>query len=657
MTAPFAPVLVSPANRASAVYTAVSLKFKYIAFDPGSAMATYSIRRKQLAPTPGAYEYWTGAAWGAATWVSLAAADGAEVTIAAGAFVQNATYEWGVQTRNAALEASAWSDARLLFTPAAPTVTVSITTPAVVSRPPFSWAFAGGTGRSQLAYRFICYTAAEVAKPGFAAGAAGFTALWDSGMVFGGKTFSAKIDADLPSSGSYQLWGMVRDDTNLDSGWANRASFTTSFTPPPSPALTATPFPDLGHVSVLASSTFNLLNADTSGFDAGIGAWGTLPENCVPTWDPAGLMKVTFSGQSYAQLDANYATFALEDTAFATFAAMSADQGGLSFSAVRTAEGTSGVPVTATTVYSATATVTAQSRTVPCQLEIYWYTGAGAYISTSSGGVINCLATVPTNVYIDSATAPGTAAFAALRLRFNSPGNVIGEYVNADKFAFTATATATWSSGGASAGTGFVFQRSIDQGDWVELPGATSAEPAGATGAGLDRFTYLDRTVPLNTADLRYRVFAVGNFKTVPISSSPAIVTVTGGIQSARAFLRSSVDAAKDLRVYLSDWSWSDARRNEVVFPVGGTKALIFNQTLPPNTTANVSLTLITASDREKFQALVAEEAKLFLQMNVGPGYYVRPIGAVNYSQRRSAGPNGIPSDVHSVSFQAQVNV
>jgi hypothetical protein len=659
MTAPFNALPLSPVNRGSALYTAVTIKFKYQASSPGDAMASYQLWRHRVSPTTGGNEYWNGSTWsGTPGYVSLAAADQSEVSIACGAWDQNAAYEWSVQVRNGAAEASGFSDYFMLYAHAAPSVNTNITSPVVDSRPRFTWIYTGGTGRTQAGYQFAVYTDAEASKPGFNPDPAyGFESLWDSGFKFSGVANSERVEADLPSSGTYKLYGTVRDDTGLESGWVLLETFTTSFTPPPSPLVTATVFQEDGYVEVKAQSTYNLLTADTSSFEAGLGTWGN-NNNCYLEYDAANKrMKVNFSGMTYAQLDALYASFSLEDAGHASFAAMSTHRGGLTFASLATAQGVSGVPVVAATVYSAVASILPEDRQIQVVMNINWYQSNGTFISSTVGGTITCPLGVETNVFIDSATAPALSAYASLVLIVNDPYSPVGEQMYVDRVAMAATATTTWTPGGQNDGLGFVVQRSVEGEDWEYVWGASHDDPAGVVGQGVDRITLNDRAVPLGVSDLKYRVFAVTKATTAPIYSLPTEVTVTGGVMAPKWFLRCVDDPSCDLRVVMDDWGWSDEALSEIIFPVGGAVPIAFTKSLPRDAVAKANLILLSQSDRLKFQSLMARNETIFLQQNIGRGFYLRPVGRVSYGMRRSAGANGLPSDVHTASFTAQVMV
>ncbi len=663
MAAPFAPDLVSPTYKGSANYTGVSLAFRHRAFTPGEDMADYQIRRKQLSPTPGSYEYWTGSAWGTATWVALAAEDKEVVTIATGAWTEDATYEWGVRTRNGSAEESAWSDPGLLSAHASPSLTVAITSPAVDSRPTFNWLFGGGTGRTQLSYHFVLYTEAETQKAGFNANPVfGYDSLWDSQVRFSGTTFSERIDVDLPSSGTYKLYGIVADDTGLESGWALLSTFTTSFTPPSPPVVSYVVNSSDGTISITAISQFNLLTSDTASFESGLGDW-TEFVNAQATWDQVNsTMDITFAGASYDQLGTDYTTYALLDSGLGDYDATTSYRD-VATTKIQTTGGTGGIAVTAAEVYSGVVTVRPNNQQLEVYAGITWYNSSGSVISSvdNSGSPTTCPNGVSTDVSILSQTAPALTTYASLWIVVNDTENVIGETMDVETAAFAASDTVAWSPGGGAEGIGFVMQRSVDGGDWEYLWGASHDDPALGPGGASDRVTLDDRSAPLGPCDLDYRVFAVQTALTSPVYSDPATFTVTGGLTLNRWFLRSENHPELDIRVIVDTFDWADDLHTEILLPSGGKAPIAFRKNLPKDARANVSMILLTEADRNKFQSLTGDATygyhRFFLQQNIGKsgGLFLRPVGAVRYSQRRSIGSSGTPSDVHTVSFQAQV--
>ena len=81
--------------------------------------------------------------------------------------------------------------------------------------------------------------------------------------------------------------------------------------------------------------------------------------------------------------------------------------------------GTSGVPVIPGRSYTATAQTRAGVTGRTCTASIIWYTAAGAVISTSSGTAITSTTTGWTLATV-TATAPATAAFAAVQLQWTT---------------------------------------------------------------------------------------------------------------------------------------------------------------------------------------------------------------------------------------------
>ncbi len=78
-----------------------------------------------------------------------------------------------------------------------------------------------------------------------------------------------------------------------------------------------------------------------------------------------------------------------------------------------TSTGGSGAPVTAGQMYTATASLRAAASPRSCRMDIRWYDGAGALLSTSTGSAVADTATGFTRITV-SAAAPGSATYAAV---------------------------------------------------------------------------------------------------------------------------------------------------------------------------------------------------------------------------------------------------
>jgi hypothetical protein len=649
MPAPFAPQLVSPPMRGAAPATAVSLRFRHMGSTPGQAMEGYQLRRRTLSPSPGAYSYWNGSSWvGGETWVTAAAADRAEVTLATGAWTANTTWEWGVRTRDSALDASTWSTPGVVLTNTAPSLTVSLAAATVTSaRPRFTWVFSGGTGRTQREVQFSVYTLATTQLTGFDASDPSWPYLWRSDPMFSGTKFSSQVEADLPTGGTFRIYGRVVDDTGLGGTWALLGQFTTDYVPPAAPIVTATPEDD-GTVTLDVRSAFNLLSADSAAFGGSIGDWSPVTAAML-SWDVSQRMRVLFSGATYAELDTKYTTFAAEDSALGTFEDQRQDRATPN-TEISTTQGLGGVLVSPSTVYSAVATVRAISRQVPCIIHIYWYNSAGTYLSRSSGGTIQALIGQDTNVFVDSASSPATAARAAIRLEFVSPGNAMDEHVFVDNVALAATSSVTWSPGGATTGLGFVVQRREDSGPWEYVWDASHDDPAGAEGQGQDRVLLRDRAVHLSKKPIEYRAFALGDAFTNPRYSLPTTVTLPNGLNLERWYLRCYDSPDCDLRIHAEGFDMSEDTHTEVLLPAGGAVPLVLNEALPRKREVQMSFLLQNPTDAARFQNIVKGRGLVYLQRNVGEGFFFKIIGRVAFRQIAQRTVSGV-TEMHKVSF------
>jgi hypothetical protein len=632
----------------------VALTFRHNAFTVGEAMADYKLRRKEIAPTPGSYEYWNGTIWTTEGWVALAAADQEEVTVSTGTWTADKTYEWGAATRNGSAEGSDWSEPFLLFTSALPSLTLSIPATVTDSRPKINWLFSGGTGRTQREVTLSVYTNAETTKTGFDPADENFNVTWRSSTIVSGTVSQATVGVDLVTGESWKSYYHVVDDAGLSSGWVAGPAFSTSYAAPTAPSIVVTPNTALGYVTVEMDSSFNLLDSETSSFLTNTGEW-SVTNNAMISHDGAEqAMRVLFTGQSYGLLDAAYATYTAEDTAFANYAAVEASRT-QTYTELRTDKNgvaSSGVPVVPSTTHSAVVSIKPLSSQISCALSIMWYNSGGTYLSAGAGSTIICSPGVYTNVYVDSVTSNASAAYGVMRILFYDPGNVIGEEALVKNAALADSSTVTWTPGGDNTGIAFVLQRKVDNGDWEDVHGATDAEPVGATGQGQDKATVEDKTVPLQCDSLQYRAYAISEAFTDPKYSLPVVSTPIS-LLCNKWFLR-DLENGYDLQLLAGSLSRGINTQTEVVLPLGGSSAIVFSKNMAPDETLTVGGLLLSTAERAMFEAMIRGRTTLFLQRNVGDSFFLRPTGEVSLRQISSAGQN-YPTETNRISFNCQV--
>lgn len=652
MTAPFAPELLVPKNKGASASASVNLQWRFRSVVAGDVMFTYAIRRRAMTPTVGSYEYWTGAAWGAETFITGPTApnevkDGMtfSTTISTG-WTTDKVYQWSVKTRNAAAEASPYADDNLIQIHAAPSMALTISSTAI-SRPSIAWVWAGAAGYFQKTYRLAIYTAAIRNTFGFDPSSTVWQALATWIMPadkYSSTDWKQTIDADLVSGTQYYYFYKTTDNADLSSGWIEAGNFTPSFTAIAAPTITLTPDVVNGVVGYSVRSSFNLLGDNSSVFSTGIDNWvGSL--NCQSRWNAAlQKLELVVGGMSYAALDVAQTTFTAETAAYTTFDNMRltmASPSGTSraLSGDQTGER---IAVTASTVYSAICTANNQaaaSRTG--KLGIRWYTAANApsavtVINQGSGVTLNF--NVDTAVSVLGVTSPSDAAWAVIEFEWTT--SVVGDVMRIDDVAFASAATIVWSPSGNAFDISFVLERSLDQVIWTPVWGLGKLAPRPSDTAG-GLVTGVDRAVPLGTNTIYYRAYAISKFSTSPLWSALATNNIPG-MDPIKWFLRRTSRADHDVRLVASQFTIDQSSQHEIVEAEGQANPIVNFSGSPKTQTINVSMMSLNKSDYELIVEAITADETLYIQTNLdGYGYYVRVVDSFKRSQRRAVSPGG----------------
>jgi hypothetical protein len=668
MTAPFVPELLTPANRGASAPGSVTLTWKMRTAAAGDYMATYAIRRRVMTPTPGAYEYWTGAAWGAETFLAGPTApnqvfDGmtGSVTITTG-WVTDKVYQWSVKCRNAAAEASAYADDALIQVHAAPTMTLAVSSSAV-SRPTLSWLWAGAAGYYQKTYRIAIYSAAVYGAVGFDPASAVWQALATyimPAVKYSSSDYKIAIDADLSSGTTYRAYYITTDTSDLSSGWINGLTISPSYTAVPAPTLTVVPDASNGVANITVRSSFNLLTDDQSIFTAGIGSWvATL--NAETSHDSVnGKLSLLETGMSYADMNAAHASYTAENTAYASHAAQRDTQ----LATVGTSRVVSGdvngerVAVTPAVQYSAVATVNSSiARTF--KLGFRWFTSGGAASTTpvTQGTGVLTVAGVDSQIYVLAATAPADAAFASVEIEWTTSSAATPATTKVDNVAMASATTISWSPSGNNFDVSFVVERSTDNVTWKPVWGCSKLSPKPSDSGSVSQIVVADRAVSLGTAQIFYRAYAVSKFTSSPVWSSVASQTLAG-MAPQKWWLRRTETIGADSQVIIGQISESQALQREVFEAEGRTNPIVGSSSAPKTRMIDVNLMTTDRAMHEAIMNALRSEETLYIQTNRdGEGYYVRAVDTIRKNQRRAVATESYNAVRHlfDVQFSAVV--
>lgn len=306
-----------------------------------------------------------------------------------------------------------------------------------------------------------------------------------------------------------------------------------------------------------------------------------------------------------------------------------------------TPTGTSGVPVLASTQYTASARFRANTAGRTVQISIAWYTAAGALISTSTGTGVADVTTGWTQATV-TATSPGTAAFATVIVEILSA--IATEFHFVDGIVLNPGATPaeipTWDQGGFVHDTAEEHQIELqryltldDMGNpiWEVIP-----EPRVDHQPRHQTLTYADYEVPaLDSANYRAKIEAedfAGDMQNSPWSS---IATATMAAFDSW-WLRDPLDPGEmSMRIRVVEATLTTPKPNSVDFPVGANAAVMTHDGSKTDA-IRVTVDLLNEEDYEMFRALVDSGNTLLLQDVIGHQWYVQVDDGNQYDYLRA---------------------
>lgn len=318
--------------------------------------------------------------------------------------------------------------------------TLSVTAPANpttdTSAPSAVWTHTSGEGLTQSVYQLRVYpfdvTGMSLGHPALGTSLAG--SVYDSGLIY-----SSSNTAQLPAlvSGTYSVVVWTGEFTGTITSWSQAAFrvFVMNVAGPSAPALAGSWVVPSQSVLLTLTGHANMLSVNQSSLETDTTGWSAITN-------------VNIS-RSTAQAAIGAASLSMSSAAGGDMVAA-------------TTIGTGGIPVAASTQYTAylegRSAVSARSRRV----EISWYNAAGTFISTSQGSTA-ADTTSSWTAYSVTATSPGTAAFASVRSYVISTGGA-SEVHYTDKVALYPGALVAWSPGGPTNALDFILERSNDGG-------------------------------------------------------------------------------------------------------------------------------------------------------------------------------------------------
>lgn len=665
MTAPYAPTLLSPGAGRGELVNSITFRARYNAPTSESAGDFY-LSRRQLSPSVGSWEYVTDAdSWTTTPTLRTAIAnieDGDEVTVVIpGAWTADTVYEWRMQFENASAELGAVSSTAIFVPRAAITMTIDVEDPNLDSRPVVRW-----TAPGQKAYRLAVFQKAIYDDADFDWDSPGWLALaeWimDSPVV-SSDVFRHVVGTDLDSSSTYRVIGRVIDEYDADSGWQAGPEFTQSTNPPTAPVVTFDPHPELGIMDVIVDSAFNLADADSSSFDNGLGLW-VLDYNCIieaSTYLGDEVCKVTVTGSTYDEEDAAHTDYTAQGVAHSTYDDAYTTQENnpglcrIEYGGVYT----DWIAAIGGDDYSSIVSVKPVGIAVRARCEIEQFTAAGASAGTThTGSWILCPPGVWTEVPSGAFTTDVTAAWLKPALAFGGPGADLNvdDVMDIDHFAIARSDEVAWSAAGTSADLKFTLARKIGSGDWEFVWGASREDPTFVEDAVLTIATISDRSFPVGTDEtVTYRAIVISEATGKSISSG-ITEAVAPAMETAAWYLRCVDESVPDVRLRSMDFSHAIGTSNEVMHLQSQEYGIVLESGDAVPRPMNVRAWLFDSSEYEAMLAILASKTLLYVQRNIGDGFYIWPTGTSRLTQKRAVGSvGGRPRHLHTVDFEAEV--
>jgi hypothetical protein len=317
-----------------------------------------------------------------------------------------------------------------------------------------------------------------------------------------------------------------------------------------------------------------------------------------------------------------------------------------------TPTGTSGVPVKATTQYTAAARFRANTAGRSTRVLIGWYTAAGALISTDTGSSISDTTTGWVQATV-TATSPGTAAFAAVVLEVLSA--VATEVHFADTIILghgpVAGEIHAWNQGGFLHDDPEMhvieLQRSLGLNEHGMEMWETVPEPRVIHLPRHQMLTFVDYEVPA-LATVSYRAKVEAPNMDGDVMNSPWSKTVTASMVAFDSWwLRDplDVDHGLSMRIRVVSCSLTTPKPNTTDYPAGSTAAVMTHDGVKKDN-PEIVLDLLDEATYTKFRAMVDSGATLLLQDVFGRQWYVQPNDGVTYDIHRAVKQIGEPYPV-----------
>ena len=660
MVAPYKPKLISPIRGQGVEATTIGFEFIYQAPDATTSGDFYFIR-KRLTPTVQPTEYWTDAN----TWTTtptyrttaLGLVDGDRYVFNITSTWLDEVYQWSMLFKNSLGDVGEAATAELFQPRPLGVMTISVDDPALNSRPMLRWSITPQPEVKQSAFRLAVFTQAVADSPTFDITDPFWIeqAVWYMEEPYVSSTvFRHEVGEDLASAEDYRVFGLIEDQYGVSSGWQVGPDFSTNFSPPPMPTVEFDPYPELGVMDLLVSAAFNLVDPASSSFDDGVGNWIHSKNSSVAF--SGGVLVVTGEGMSFDEMLALQGTFTNQIAAYSTFAVESATRVTETTRAeilYWPASGYAGlIPVVAGQQYSGVFSCRPISATMDARMNIRWYDVANALLSTSTATDTSCPIGVWTECPTGAVTAPVGAVKAALEIEAVC---AVDQVYHVDNVAFARSDSVVWTPGGLSVDLRFIVQRRTGSQDWEYIWNATRTNPAVAQDSNLTVAVLRDRSFPAGRDDVEYRLLVSTEGTGEVISSEIAQVTAPL-MESPGWWLRCYSGNVPDMRIRAMDFTRKSGVSNDVLYVQNRKYGIVRESGDASPHTVNVRAWLYDEADYQAAIDLLESREVLYIQRNIGDGFFIHVTDGISYTQKRARGSSSItPRHFHSVDFTAEI--
>lgn len=369
-----------------------------------------------------------------------------------------------------------------------------------------------GDDKVQAASRVAVFTAAQYGITDF--DPATSPATWRNAEPWTGlpgPAQSATPDVDL-ANGTYRVYVQTAVTIAGQNSWSpwTYSAFTMAVVPQAAPDLAATWDETTNKVVLQVQGRSNMLSENqANGTESAATTGWAASTNCTVT-------------SSTTQARSGSRSLRLSSTASGTMSAT-------------TPTGTSGVPVVEGQPYTALAYFRAGASARSCSVSIVWYTAAGSSISTSAGTGSNDSTSDFSTQRAVTATAPTSAAFAAVLVTVAATGGA-SELHYVDEVLLAPGTVTGWTPGGQS-GFELFLERSSDAGEtWtrVRTPGDQADGAAGIVLDASQSLTVDDHEAPRGAA-VTYRASVVSSTLQASTAATDTVVTTLDGLAWVKA--------------------------------------------------------------------------------------------------------------------------